>query len=60
MTDNRQTPPDDTQGDATQKLKKAGHITMATFGCLIIIAAAVAGFGMILFLPLLLAGAAKQ
>ena len=33
---------------------------MATFGCLIIIAAAVAGFGMILFLPLLLAGAAKQ
>lgn len=60
MTDDRQTPPDDTQGGTTQKLKKTGHITMATFGCLIIIAAAVAGFGMILFLPLLLAGAAKR
>lgn len=60
MTDDRHTPPDDTRGDTKQKFKKAGHITMATFGCLIIIAAAVAGFGMILFLPLLLAGAAKQ
>lgn len=60
MTDDRHTPPDDTQGDTTRKFKKAGHITMATFGCLIIIAVAVAGFGMILFLPLLLAGAAKQ
>lgn len=60
MTDDRHTPPDDTQGDRKTQLKKAGHITMVTFGCLIIIAAAVAGFGMILFLPLLLAGAAKQ
>ena len=60
MTDNRNTTPDDTQGDTKQKFKKAVHITMAAFGCLIIIAAAVAGFGMILFLPLLLAGAAKQ
>ena len=60
MTDDRQMPPNDTRGDTKQKLKTAGHITMATFGCLIIVAAAVAGFGMILFLPLLLAGAAKQ
>ena len=60
MIDERRTVPDGTQGDTKHKFKKAGHITMATFGCLIIIAAAVAGFGMILFLPLLLAGAAKQ